>query len=182
MTQRRITDPEVNFLAGIAATLEPDYAEHKGEWLTSPFGWIRRQPPARKGKVLEQLVSGWCAAKGFDVTSALNRDCDRIIGGLRAEIKGSTLWESGIFKFQQLRDQQYDVVICLGILPFDARCWVIPKAILMAHPQGVTGQHGGQRGTDTAWLVFNPDTPPSWLSDWGGRLSEAHAVLRRLAH
>ena len=182
MSQRQITDPEVHLLAGIAATLESDYAEHEGQWRASPFGWIKRQPSRRVGKIFEQLIAGWCAAKGFDVTSAPNSDSDRTIGGLRTEIKGSTLWESGGFKFQQIRDQDYDIVTCLGILPFDARCWVIPKHVLLAFPEGVTPQHGGQEGRDTAWLGFSADTPPSWLSEWGGRLSEAQTTLRMLAH
>ena len=180
MTQRHITDPEVRLLAAIAASIEPDYTSNEDEWLASPFGWIKQKPSRTVGKIFEQLVAGWCAAKEFDVTAAPNSDSDRVIGGLRSEIKGSTLWKGGGFKFQQLRDQEYDIVICLGIRPFDAQCWVIPKDVLMQHPEGVVSQHGGQAGTDTAWLGFNASTPPRWLQQWGGRLSDAHQVLRNL--
>ena len=180
MTQRHITDPEVQILAGLAASLEPDYVSKTEDWRASPFGWIRQQQSRRKGKIVEQLVSGWCAAKGFDVTAARNSDADRVIGGLRTEIKGSTLWESGGFKFQQIRDQDYDIVICLGVSPFDAQCWVIPKDVLMTHPEGVTYQHGGQGGRDTSWLSFDADTPPRWMDEWGGRLSDAYDVLCNL--
>ena len=100
--------------------------------------------------------------------------------GLRTEIKGSTLWESGEFRFQQIRNQEYDIVICLGISPLDVQCWVIPKDVLMEHPPGVVYQHGGQEGRDTAWLTVAPDNPPAWLREWGGRLSDAYRVLREL--
>ena len=181
MSQRQITDPEVRLLASISATLKPDYVVELDEWQDSPFGWMRQQPSRRRGKIFEQLVAGWCAAKGFDVTAPPNSDSDKVIGGLRTEIKGSTRWEGGGFRFQQLRDQEYDIVVCLGILPFDAKCWVIPKGVLMGFPEGVTPQHGGQGGRDTKWLNFPADAPPSWLSEWGGRLSEAYTTLRRLA-
>ena len=181
MTQRTIGDPEVALLAGLAAAIEPDYASDLAEWRASPFGWMKSQPSRRVGKIFEQLVAGWCAAKGFSVTAAPNSQSDRVIGGLRAEIKGSTLWAGGGFKFQQIRDQDYDVVICLGLRPFDAQCWVIPKEALMAYPEGVAPQHGGRAGRDTAWLGFDADAPPQWLSEWGGRLSDAYRVLRRLA-
>ena len=35
------------------------------------------------------------------------------------------------YKFQQLRDQNYEFAICLGISPFSAHCWVLPKAEIM---------------------------------------------------
>jgi hypothetical protein len=53
-------------------------------------------------------VAGWCAAKGLDVTSSRNPEADRVIAGKRVEIKFSTLWESGVYKFQQIRDQDYE--------------------------------------------------------------------------
>ena len=180
MTGQPIADPDARLLAGIAAELEPGYTSDEAEWRASPFGWIKRQPSRRVGKIFEQLAAGWCAAKGFSVAAAPNSQSDRVIGGLKVEIKGSTLWAGGGFKFQQIRDQDYDVVICLGIRPFDVNAWVIPKETLMARPDGVVSQHGGQAGRDTAWLGFDADNPPPWLREWGGRLADAHRVLRRL--
>ena len=177
MTGPRIDDAEVDALTEIAASLEPDSASPADDWRSSPFGWIRRLNPRSKGKVFEQLVAGWCAAKGFDVIHAPNAQSDRVVAGLRTEIKGSMLREGGDFRFQQIRDQAYDIVICLGLSPHDAQCWVIPKRVLLAHPEGVSPQHGGSDGRDTAWLGFRADSPPRWLREWGGRLSEAHAVL-----
>lgn len=181
MRDARITDPDLQLLASIAASLEPDYRSDDDGWAASPFGWIKRQQSRTRGKIGEQLVAGWCAAKGFDVTAAPNSDSDRVIAGLRTEIKFSTLWQGGFFKFQQIRDQDYDVVFCLGLSPFDAHCWIVPKSTLQRQPDGVQPQHGGQAGTDTLWLQVRPNDVPEWLHEWGGTLADAHAVLRRLA-
>lgn len=181
MPDHPISDPEVLLLASIAASLEADYPSQQDDWAASPFGWIKRQPSRTVGKIGEQLVSGWCAARGFDVTRAPNSDSDRVIGGLLTEIKFSTLWKGGFFKFQQLRDQRYDIAVCLGLSPFDAHCWIVPKAVLFDQPEGVQPQHGGQSGTDTMWLQVNPRQSPMWLHEWGGSLAEAYAALHRLS-
>lgn len=181
MIQPQISDPEVRLLADIAKSLQSAYIPDMEDWQGSPFRWMKQPIASRRvGTVFEQLVSEWCRQKGFSVSDAPNPQSDRIIGGLRAEIKGSTLWKGGKFRFQQIRDQEYDIAICLGIRPFDAQCWVIQKDILMQFPEGVGIQHGGQAGTDTAWLTVDADNPPRWLRQWGGRLSEAHQVLRKL--
>lgn len=179
----RILDPDVQLLAGIAATLRADYADEDSAWEGSPFAWIKTRPSRQVGAIGEKLVAGWCAAKDLDVTKARHRDADRNIGGLDAEIKFSTLWKSGGYTFQQIRDQTYDIVVFLGLSPSDAHCWVVPKPSVMAmwgRPGGPQPQHGGSRGRDTAWLTFPPNSPPSWLRSHGGRLSEALGVLKSL--
>ena len=182
MTRAEITDPDVKLLASIATELEPGFEPDRDDWLDSPFQWIKGGLASRtKGTVGEQIVEEWCLRKGFQVSPAPSTDCDRVIGGLRTEIKLSTRWKQGNYKFQQIRDQDYDVLICLGLSPFDASCWVFPKAELWKRPPGVSGQHGGARGTDTLWLNVNVERPHPWMSAWGGTLADAHMVLRRLA-
>lgn len=180
MNEPRASDPDFRLLVSIATSLESDYPSQDDGWAASPFGWIKRQQSRTRGKIGEQLVAGWCAAKGFDVTKAPNPESDRVIGGMLAEIKLSTLWASGVFKFQQLRDQRYDIAICLGLSPHAAHCWVVPKEVLWAQPDGVQPQHGGQEGTDTMWLQVTPGNVPAWLDEWGGSLADAYAALRRL--
>lgn len=176
---RRIRDPDVRLLAAIASTLEPDYIhEEEDPWRDSPFGWIKTRPSRQRGKIGEQLVAGWCAAKGFDVVRSPDAEADRLIEGRRVEIKFSTLWKSGVYKFQQIRDQNYEYAICLGLSPFDAHCWVIPKSLLRRHVIGHTPQHMGRRGSDTAWLSFEASNPAKWLSSCGGRLAKAARLLR----
>lgn len=176
-----ISDPEVQLLAAVATTLKQDYIREGAvdPWLNSPFAWIRTLKSRQIGRIGEQLVSGWCAAKGFDVTRSSDSDADRVIGGRRMEIKFSTLWEAGGYTFQQIRNQNYEYAICLGLSPFEAGCWVIPKDVLL---ERLPHQHGGAAGTDTRWLRFPAADPPAWLSDFGGTLGEAYEVLRKFAY
>ncbi len=178
---REIADPDVDLIAGIAATLKADYVkEGPDAWEGSPFAWIRTRPSRQRGAIGEQIVAGWCAAKGADVLRSTTSEYDRGIDGHRVEIKFSTLWASGVFKFQQIRDQRYEQLLCLGIEPLDAHCWVIPKPVLHDHVIGHTGQHTGRSGSDTAWLSFPAADPPAWIAPFGGTLAAAWQVLRSL--
>jgi hypothetical protein len=174
----KIKDPEVQMLALLAGALEADYAI-KGEdpWEGSPFQWIKSQPSRRVGKIGEQLVSGWCATKGFDVVRSGDSDADRVIEGHRIEIKFSTMWQSGEYKFQQIRDQEYDFCFFIGVSPFDAHAWLIPKAVLLEHVIGHMGQHTGAEGSDTAWLGFAPGGEYEWMKPYGGRLADVYTIL-----
>lgn len=149
------TDPDFAILATIAASLAPRYVSSKDDpWIGSPFEWILSIPSRSRGAVGEALVVGWAAAKGFQVVRSHTPDADRIINGHRIEIKMSTLWKNGGFKFQQIRDQKYDYCLCIGFLPFDIKAWLLPKTILNEFVIGHMGQHTGASGRDTAWLSF----------------------------
>jgi hypothetical protein len=177
-----ISDPEVRLLATIGAGLMQDYVDPATDpWVGSPFAWIRTRPSRQRGAIGEQLIAGWAAAKGLDVLRTGDSDADRVINGRRIEIKFSTLWESGVYKFQQIRNQRYDLCLLLGISPFTATCWIVPKAVLLEQPfrAGLSHQHGGAAGTDTVWLSFPADRPPPWLSEYGGTLAAAFELLVR---
>ena len=159
--KNRIENNDVQLLVGIANTLHTDYIEDGKEWNGSPFAWIKTRPSRQVGKIGEQLVAGFCAAKDLNVSRSPDSDADRIIEGKRTEIKLSTLWKNGSYVFQQIRDQEYDVLLCLGISPFDAHVWVMRKSDipfeLLPH------QHGGTRGSDTWWLQVDPQKPSTWM-------------------
>lgn len=178
-----ITDPEVNLLATIAGTLYADYAQDELPWQGSPFAWIKTRPSRQIGAIGEKLISGYLAAKTFNISRSPDSDADRVIENMRAEIKFSTLWASGSYKFQQLRDQDYAFAICLGVSPFDAHCWIIEKPEIMrrwALKEGIQSQHGGTDGSDTAWLTVDPSNVPFWLIERGGTLRKAVDVLAKL--
>lgn len=173
-----ISDPEVQILATLSGTLELDYARTEDDpWLGSPFAWILHQPSRSRGAIGEKLVAGWCATKGFDVVRSPDSQADRIIEGHRVEIKFSTLWKSGGYKFQQIRDQDYEYCICLGVSPFDAKAWFLPKQVLREHVIGHMGQHTGASGTDTAWLGFPVGSPYPWMAPHGGSLSRVRDLI-----
>lgn len=174
-----IKDPDVRILAAISGTLQADYAQAGESWVGSPFAWIKLHSSRRRGKIGEQLVAGFLAAKGFDVARVSGSSADRLVNGCRVEIKFSTLWESGVYKFQQIRDQDYSVLLCLGISPFDAHCWAIPKTALRRPLPGFVGQHTGSAGKDTAWLSLNPLAVPDWMNPYGGRLRAAMESLKK---
>lgn len=180
MDSSPIIDPEVQTLAGLAAAIAPDYSREVDDpWVGSPFQWILAVPSRTKGAIGEALVAGWCAAKGFDVVRSRNSAADRIINGHRMEIKLSTLWRNGGYKFQQIRDQDYDFLFCLGLSPFDAHAWLLPKHILQTYVIGHMGQHTGSRGSDTAWLGLAPSEPFSWMAPFGGRLGDVARLIRQ---
>jgi len=176
-------DPEVKILAGISATLEADYTQDDAAWRGSPFAWIRQRPSRQKGAIGEKLVAGWLAARGFNVTRANSSDADRIVENKAVEIKFSMLWQSGSYIFQQLRDQEYDIAICLGISPFDAHCWVLKKQDILGYWRKtgeLSSQHGGASGSDTCWLTVNHNAVPVWLRRHGGTLREGLAQISRI--
>jgi hypothetical protein len=147
--------------------------------VSSPFAWIKLHSSRRRGKIGEQLVAGFLAAKDFDVARVTGSSADRLVSGCRVEIKFSTLWETGVYKFQQIRDQDYKILFCLGVSPFNAHCWAIPKTALKRPLPGLVGQHTGSAGTDTAWLSVNPEAPHDWLTAYGGRIRTAIESLKK---
>ena len=174
-------NPAFELLATASTYLRKDFEEGHKAWENSPFEWILHLPAGSKGKLGKQLVYQWCALKGLTVGTCSDSEADMLINGHRVEVKFSTLWASGIYKFQQLRDQNYEYSICLGISPFEAHCWVISKIILKSYVIGHLGQHTGKGGMDTAWLQVNPNSPPGWLDKLGGSLDDAFLVLRALS-
>lgn len=130
------------------------------------------------GNIGEQLLERLCRKLNVPVQpSAGDSDADLIIGGHRIEVKFSTLWAGGFYKFQQIRDQNYDYIIALDISPYAAHCWVIPTEVAIVN---ATTQHGGHRGSDTRWLTINPPSAPDWLSKYGGPLETAIGLLKEL--
>ena len=175
MTQ--ITDPEVELLAQCSLSLQGDYpneATNSEDWKRSPFGWFQQGAPARKGAIGKKLISRYLRRKGFRVTDFRGRDADRNISGKRASIKTSFLWEGGIYTFEQIRDRNYDFLLCLGINPFNAHCWVFPKQIVMDkwHDETIT-EIRSQHGDDDAWMQINPLFSSNWIKESGGTLSQA---------
>lgn len=95
------------------------------------------------------------------------------------EVKYSSLWtDNQQYRFQQIRDQDYDYCFCLGVSPFDVHAWFIPKDELMVdRPPAPGPQHGGQAGRDTKWLAFPADDPPTWLATYGGTLADVYRLI-----
>lgn len=179
-----IADPEVQLLAALAEGLKSEYqTEEDLSWARSPFGWIKWQASRRKGAIGEKLVAGWCAARDINVLRSPDVEADRVLEGFRTEIKFSTLWANRTYKFQQIRDQDYQLLVCLGVSPFAAHAWVFEKEFVISNIgvlAGLSHQHGGAEGRDTAWLSVSPADVHPWLNAYGGDLHTAMQRLRSL--
>lgn len=176
-----ITNSDFILLATASSYLRQDFEEGYNAWVDSPFEWILHLPAGSKGKLGKQLVYQWCALKGLAVDRCTDSEADMLINGHRVEVKFSTLWKSGVYKFQQIRDQNYEYSVCLGISPFEAHCWVLSKSILKRFVIGHLGQHTGGDGKETAWITINPSNPLEWITPYGGTLDNAFSVLRNLS-
>ena len=154
-------------IASISLGLREEYEKASdADWKDSPFEWILRRPSRQRGKIGEQLISGWLAARGLDVTRSPDSDADRLIEGARVEVKFSTRWASGQYVFQQIRNQNYEYLICFGVSPFEVSAWIIRKDQIPFNL--IKHQHGGERGRDTWWIGFGPKKVPVWLKSNGG--------------
>ena len=145
-------------------------------WDIAPFLWLYDYRGKERQKIGEQLIAGWCAARDLNVMRSPNSDADRIIEGKRVEIKFSTLWANGRYVFQQIRDQEYDYLLCMGISPFNVHAWIMRKSELPL--ELMPYQHGGSSGRDTRWMTVRPDSIPSRLNEFGGTLSQVLVVLK----
>lgn len=172
---------DFELLATAANYIKADFRVDNLAWGSSPFEWVLGLPPGTKGKLGKQLVYQWCALKGLAVDRSPDSEADMLINGHRVEVKFSTLWKSGIYVFQQIRDQDYEYSVCLGISPFDAHCWVVSKNVLRKFVIRHMGQHTGSGGQETAWFAVNPHEPPEWIVSYGGSLDQAFLVLKNLS-
>lgn len=181
MARKPVTTTDFNLLASSATYIRGDFEQDFSAWEGSPFAWVRNLSAGSKGRLGKHLIYQWCAVKGLSVDRSPDSEADMLVNGHRIEIKFSTLWKTGIYRFQQIRDQNYEYAICLGISPFEAHLWVISKRLLLRYVIGHLGQHTGASGRDTAWITVAPNNPPTWLIDCGGTLDQAFEVLRSIS-
>ena len=89
------------------------------------------------------------------------------------------------FHFRPPAGRDYDFAVFLGLSPFDAHCWAVPKEELVSrwadlNTPELVAQHGGSERKDIARLSFPHDAPPAWLAPFGGGLRDGLASIARL--
>jgi hypothetical protein len=146
------------------------------KWSNSKHKWVRELQSGSKGRVGELFIEEWFSLEGIKVQPSRNGEGDRFISGLEIEIKLSTLWERGVLCFQQIRDQKYDLVFFIGILPDKVYFWSVPKDIAIKYS---VPQHSGKDGNDTKWLLVDCNNIPDWLSSYGGSLDVGLEVYKK---
>ena len=176
----RASQPDYDLMV---ASVEELNADHPGarDWEDSPFSWLLPLAPSTRGAVGRRLVETWSTNLGvFDGRIRSNNQTYLILKGKRVQVKLSTRWVNGQYRFQQIRDQPYDYLFCLGLSPSDVHAWLIPKDEAMLHLAGTSGQHTGAGATETLWLNVDPTLPQGWLSEYGDQLSDVRLALRSL--
>lgn len=175
-------DPDFAEFLALSNRQAQRYADREDAWAGSPFEWLKRRPSRQIGAIGEALVEDWLSQHGYTVTHSPDPDADRVVNGVRIEIKLSTLWSTGTYKFQQLRDQNYDFAVWIGVSPFDVHAWVVPKEEIIRLwkvEHVIHSQHNsGHGGTDTAWVDVAPAAPPDWLKPFGGTFGDALRLVR----
>lgn len=167
---------EFERLASAGDAVRPRLSIDTEDWDESPFLWLRRLNSRSKGAAGEMLAEEWLTNRArLAVSAPTSTGHDRLVEGHAVEIKLSTLWRDGWYSFQQLRDQDYEFALLLGISPSDASMWLVPKSIVLEHAEP---QHGGSAGTETRWLRFRAAAPPAWMASYGGDLQRAAGVIR----
>jgi hypothetical protein len=132
--------------------------EEKSIWKNSIFEFFHKIPsPRSKGSQGEKLVEQFMTELGHSVSKPESSDHDRIISNYKTEIKVSTSWDNTENKFtwQQIRDQDYERIIFVGINPNNIEIFWATKSDLKKNIFGKDKyrQHGGKKGKqDLYWL------------------------------
>jgi len=165
--QRRSSSIAVpaDLLTASARAVAHQYAA-ADEWAGSPFAYLRTLPTASRAKAAEAMVEHALRQLGFRVAPRTAPSHDRVVEGQKVRIKFSTRWRTGLYTFQQVRDEEYDFLLLLGVSPQEGHLWVLSRTValsLVGHP--------------TAWISFAPADPPVELRTAGGNLADLAPAL-----
>lgn len=145
-----------------------------------PNEWFKNLSSKRKGKAGELMVGVSLETMGVEVCSSKQARQDKLVDSsvklsdydlylpshkFRVEVKTSTMWGDGKnFTFQQIRDQDYDLIIFQFILPEEVKLFYCTKedAVNYIMIDG-HGQHGGGEATETFWITFDLDNVPNYI-------------------
>lgn len=148
------------------------------QWENSPVKFILTLPPSTKGSLGRKITKFWALNNGYEAElEHADKQHYVLIEGLRFQVKLSTPWDTGTYRFQQIRNTDFDGGFFIGVSAHDIHVWVIPKEILDTHVIGSLGQHTGQDASDTWWLEVNVNAIPAWLDEYGSQLSDAKRII-----
>jgi len=141
-------------------------------WKNSPFDWIVHLPARSKGKYAREIIIKWLEKEGIKVEREKNTTEEIIVYSKKQiSIKFSSLWTNGgFYQFQQIKANGPEYILCFGVSPFNAHCWIIEKELAMKYG---SKQH---KGSDY-WLKINLKEIPKWLENKGGDLNSVKEKL-----
>ena len=175
-------EPGLAALEAIAINIKGEFdTPEDAEWSDCSLKWIRSKPSATVGKIGRTLVKALCDSAFLPAKPV---GYSLVLKGKILQVRTSTGWSGGGFKFQQLRHESYAAVFCLGITPHKVFAWVIPKGVIfkadgtILTKDGLTPQHKGKGGSDTAWINVDVQSVPPWMTQYGDSIAKAMTVLK----
>ena len=164
-------------LEAISEDMSRRYFEERSQaWADSPFQWLRILSSRTRGKAGKEMVEKLFRQQEIPIVKSPGSDSDLLVAGKRVGIKFSTLWQGGIYCFEQIRDQDYEILVCLGLSPHSAHAWIAKKSEIVWGD--MRNQHGGAEGRDTWWIQFEPPhCPHGWMHPTNGDLSRLIEIL-----
>ena len=124
----------------------------------SRFENYKKLGAKQKGAVSERILSDVLSQLGHVVESPLSSDHDRIIDGVKIEMKSSTLNKgTDKFSFLQIRpNQDVDKYMFSTFLPNDLRIFVMDKSkvLELIEENIIKPQHGGNKGNSGTFCYY----------------------------
>ncbi|MGP5165653.1 hypothetical protein [Arthrobacter rhombi] len=172
---------DLDFMKKSLKDMENDYLTDE-IWADSPYKWVIEKSSGTKGAIARRLVKQWATLSGRILEShAVNNQRFLRSENTIYQVKSSTMWNTGKYRFQQFRKGPYDHAILIGIAPHDMHIWVVPKIVIDTHIVGSHGQHTGAGAAETDWYEVDPETVPNWLEEWGGTPRAARRILSQIS-
>ena len=165
---------EFLMLAATASYLQKDLEEMSDLWKDSPFEWVIQLPPRSKSKLARSLILSWLASKNILVERSKTTNEILIINSMSFAVKFSMLWRSGVYQFQQIKEDGPEYILCFGISPNEAHCWIFTSNYAIEHGNI---QHKGAKGAEY-WLEINTKDIPKWTEGHGGSLEDAYHIIK----
>jgi hypothetical protein len=153
-------------------------------WEESPFDWFRKKASATKGKIGRDLVFSLIQAAGFQPA---RRGMGIEVNGKTVRVKLSMMWGAGSLTFEQIKNDPFDYLACLGLYPDNSYGWLIPKDELIVdgnaqEREGFSGQHTapGELPSDFWLQNVSVVNPYQWLTQYGGTTVQMSGAIQQL--
>jgi hypothetical protein len=127
-------------------------------YVNSPFRHLKQLHAKQKGKRYEKITECVVRKLGHTVSKPTNTDHDRVVDGIKVEIKGSTLNKNtDHFSFLQIRpDQDYEKIYFSMFYPDELVIMEMSKQKVLENISNGTfkKQHGGNKADSGTYLYY----------------------------
>lgn len=127
-------------------------------YVNSPFKHLKNIPAKQKGSRFEKIVSNVLTKVGHTIQGPENSEHDRIINGVKTEIKGATLVKKkNHFSFLQIRpEQDYQIMIFAMFYPNELVLMKMEKEQITKNVElGIfKKQHGGKKADSGQFCYY----------------------------